>query len=65
LASLLLDVTERPLFARTAKDNVALIRVLEKCGFERYGHDESFANGRNAVTEGVLLILRPTGDAAG
>ena len=34
----------RPLYARAAKDNVASIRVLEKCGFEISGEDKGFAN---------------------
>lgn len=37
----------RPLFARTAYDNFASIRVLEKCGFERRGENIYFANSRD------------------
>ena len=35
----LLKLDGRPLQARVAKTNVASIRVLEKCGFERIGED--------------------------
>ena len=33
LSAFLLEATERPLYARTAKDNQASIRVMEKYGF--------------------------------
>ena len=37
LAEYLLEVKERPIYARAAKDNIGSIRVLEKCGFKRAG----------------------------
>lgn len=40
LRALLDEVTERPLHAFVATDNVGSIRVLEKCGFVRSGEDE-------------------------
>jgi RimJ/RimL family protein N-acetyltransferase len=33
-------VDERPLYAGVAKHNVGSIRVLEKCGFERFGEED-------------------------
>ena len=38
--------TVRPLYGRAVKDNLASIRVLEKCGFKVSGYDKDFANGR-------------------
>ncbi len=57
LALLLTEVEIRPLFARVVKDNVASARVLEKCGFERYGEDEGFANARGKVVEEWIYRL--------
>jgi RimJ/RimL family protein N-acetyltransferase len=57
LAAFLLLVTERPLHARAAKDNLASLRVLQKCGFEVTGHDTGYANARAATIEEVLLTL--------
>jgi len=54
---MLLNVAERPLHARAAGDNVASIRVLQKCGFGIYGRGQGFANGRGAAIEEVLLAL--------
>jgi len=39
LAEFLEQVTTRPLYAHVVKHNIASIRVLEKCGFTRYGED--------------------------
>ncbi|MCB0079515.1 MAG: GNAT family N-acetyltransferase [Caldilineaceae bacterium] len=47
----------RPLRARVAKDNLASLRVLQKCGFTIVGEDKGFANARNAETEEYLLTL--------
>lgn len=47
----------RPLYARAAKDNVASIRVLQKCGFTISGKDKGFANARGEEIEEVVLIL--------
>jgi len=57
LALLLSELPERPVFARAARDNAASLRVLEKCGFRRYGADRGFAQGRGAEVEEVLLRL--------
>jgi RimJ/RimL family protein N-acetyltransferase len=40
LTELLNHVTQRPLYAHVAKHNIASIRVLEKCGFTRYGEND-------------------------
>ena len=47
----------RPLYARAASDNVASIRVLEKCGFTRVGDGRAFAHGREEETDEVMLRL--------
>ena len=48
----------RPLHARAAADNLASIRVLEKCGFTRTGTDRYFANARGEEIEEVIYILK-------
>lgn len=50
-------VVHRPIFARTAKDNIGSLRVLQKCGFKIIGHDKGFANGRGEDTEEYILRL--------
>jgi RimJ/RimL family protein N-acetyltransferase len=57
--ALLEEVKIRPLYARVARDNVASLRVLEKCGFIIIGEDAgySFARGRD-VEEFVLGLAR-------
>lgn len=57
LALFLDEVTERPLNARTAKDNSGSLKVLSRCGFEIVGEDEDFANGRGEIVEEYLLRL--------
>jgi RimJ/RimL family protein N-acetyltransferase len=57
LRQLLTLVPERPLMARAAADNVASIRVLQRCGFAIVGRDTGFAQGRGADTEELLLRL--------
>lgn len=47
----------RPMRARVAKDNVASLKVLQKCGFVIVGDDRGFANARAAETEEYLLRL--------
>jgi hypothetical protein len=46
LLAFLKRIKVRPLYARAAKDNLASLRVLEKCGFTRIGEDKGFANAR-------------------
>ena len=48
---------ERPLSARVAKDNLASLRVLRKCGFEVSGEDKGFANARGEEIEEFVLTL--------
>jgi RimJ/RimL family protein N-acetyltransferase len=59
LSEFLGSVTTRPLYARAAKDNLASIRVLEKCGFTVSGYDKGFANARGEEIEEVVLELKP------
>jgi len=61
LALFLSEVDMRPIYARAAADNVASIRVLQKCGFVPYGTDSGFANARGSDVEEVLLSLRSEG----
>ena len=46
----------RPIYARVAKDNLASLRVLQKCGFVITGEDKGFANARGQETEEYILI---------
>ena len=57
LSEFLSELEERPLHARVAKDNIASIRVLEKCSFVISGHDQGFANARGEEIEEVIMIL--------
>jgi len=41
-----------------AKDNIASVRVLEKCGFVISGYDQGFANARGEEIEEVIMILK-------
>lgn len=52
--------TVRPLQARAVVDNVASLRVLEKCGFRPLARHRAFANARGEEVEEVVLVL---GDA--
>ena len=52
-------VNHRPLYASTVGDNVASIRVLEKCGFAMRGCAKAFARGRSAEVEEVFFELTP------
>jgi RimJ/RimL family protein N-acetyltransferase len=58
LSMLLGSLKTRPLYARAAKDNIASIRVLEKCGFTISGYDKGFANARGGEIEEVILELK-------
>jgi len=51
----------RPLYARVAKDNIASIRVLEKCGFTMSGEGKGFSNARGEEVEEFILKLRANG----
>jgi RimJ/RimL family protein N-acetyltransferase len=58
LSELIGSLKTRSLYARTAKDNLASIRVLEKCGFTVSGYDKGFANARGEEIEEVVLELK-------
>ncbi len=57
LVAFLHEITGRPLYARAAKDNLASIRVLEKCGFTVTGERRAYANARGAEIDEVILTL--------
>ena len=57
LSRFLNDLMTRPLYASAARDNVASIRVLEKCGFTITGYEKGFANARGQEIEEVFLEL--------
>jgi RimJ/RimL family protein N-acetyltransferase len=57
LHTFLNHVQTRPLYARAAKDNIASIRVLQKCGFKISGEDIGFANARGQEIEELVLTL--------
>lgn len=57
LRAFLTVVTVRPIYARVAKDNLASLRVLQKCGFAIIGEDKGFANARGQEIEEYLLKL--------
>jgi RimJ/RimL family protein N-acetyltransferase len=65
LAQLLGSLKIRPIYARAAKDNIASMRVLQKCGFTICGLTTGFANARGTEIEEVILQrqVKPT-DAA-
>ncbi len=48
---------ERPLYARTAFDNLGSQRVLQKCGFRLIGTDSGYANARRAEIEEYVFKL--------
>ena len=57
--SMFLDVMKkRPDYARAAKDNIASLRVLEKCGFTITGYDKGYANARGDEIEEVIMMLK-------
>ncbi|MDG4863368.1 GNAT family N-acetyltransferase [Streptomyces sp. T-3] len=57
LAALLVEVPERPLYARTAADNTGSVRVLSKCGFVVTAQDRGFANARGEEIDELVLRL--------
>lgn len=57
LTAFLDDVGVRPIYARAARDNVASLRVLEKCGFAVTGYESGFANARGREIEEAVLKL--------
>ena len=57
LSELLRGEDTRPIYAAAASDNHGSLRVLEKCGFKRYGRARGFANARDAEIDEFLLVL--------
>jgi RimJ/RimL family protein N-acetyltransferase len=51
-------VHERPLYARTAFDNVGSQRVLEKCGFAFLENDRGYASARKKEIVERVYVLR-------
>lgn len=58
LSHFLRHLTTRPLYARAAKDNIASLRVLDKCGFTITGYEKGFASARGEEIEEVIFELR-------
>jgi RimJ/RimL family protein N-acetyltransferase len=50
--------TERPVYARAARDNVGSLRVLEKCGFTIVGSSHAFSKAHGEMVDELLLELR-------
>ncbi len=57
LSMFLTLVKPRPLYASAAKDNVASLRVLEKCGFTFCRYEKAFADARGEEVEEAILEL--------
>ena len=47
----------RPLHGRAAKDNIASIRSMEKCGFTLVAEERGFAHGRGEEIDEVVMRL--------
>jgi RimJ/RimL family protein N-acetyltransferase len=58
LADLLAIMKARPLYARAAKDNIASLRVLDKCSFKITGEGKGFSNARGREVEEYILELK-------
>ncbi len=57
LILLLVEVSERPVFARIAADNVGSRRVLEKCGFVEFGRERGFAAARGVEIDELVFRI--------
>jgi RimJ/RimL family protein N-acetyltransferase len=57
LSQFLKHIRARPLYARAAKDNVASLRVLAKCGFAICGEDSAFSDARGVDVDEFVLRL--------
>ncbi len=57
LRELLAVITRRPIHAGVAADNVASIRVLEKCGFVIAGASRAFSRARGEDVDELLMVL--------
>jgi RimJ/RimL family protein N-acetyltransferase len=58
MALLLEQVSTRPLHARIARTNAASLRVLEKCGFQITGYEQTPATERYPACEEAILVLK-------
>ena len=58
LLAFLKIVTIRPLYAAAANDNLASLRVLQKCGFVITGYDRAFSEARGTDIDEALLELK-------
>ena len=50
-------VTERPIHARAASDNLGSLRVLRKAGFQPQGTEISYASARGTEIEETIMRL--------
>ncbi|MDJ0696473.1 GNAT family N-acetyltransferase [Mastigocoleus sp. MO_188.B34] len=50
-----IHIISYPLYARVAKDNIASIRVLKKCGFTICGEGKGFSNARGKEIEELIM----------
>lgn len=57
LRELLVQVPERPLYARAAADNAGSLQVLHKCGFRVTAEASGYANARGAEIDELVLTL--------
>ncbi|MFJ2742046.1 GNAT family N-acetyltransferase [Streptomyces sp. NPDC087440] len=57
LRALLALVPDRPLYGRVATDNVASVRVMEKCGFVLSHREKGYANARGTEIEEAVFRL--------
>ncbi len=64
LSEFLRHVAMRPIYGRAAKDNLASLRVLEKCGFRIVGYAKGFANARGEEIEEAMLELDANDESA-
>ena len=60
LSLFLAHVKFRPLYAGVVKDNLASIRVLEKCGFVIIGQGKQYSHTRGEEVDELILELRAT-----
>ena len=63
LTQFLQQIQTRPLYAHTAKHNIASKRVLEKCGFQVGADDQFFSKLFGKNIQEYVLMLNPTGAA--
>jgi RimJ/RimL family protein N-acetyltransferase len=57
LAAFLRQIETPPLYAHAAKDNLASLRVLQKCGFVITGEDREYSHARGHEVAEYILTL--------